>query len=343
MYIAEQELFGQHVAVRQTYAFMEGRAGEIKDFFGVSGFYSMSFTGCGMMYALCKSAELCLRMRGGLSAMSFAAGDLAINMPMYRNMLSGTLMLASSRSGGSNEVLQAVEKAGREAGASSIGITTRTDTKLSGISDMCLEMPWAADAGVCATRSAVCLYLANLYTVALLAGDNDLLKEIKDAANDQEAFIDRYAAELEGIGQAGTWNRMLILADGELGGVAEAGAKTLLRLCGLPAVHSHMLDVRHGDIALVDDRTLVVAAVSPTEDVAQSVLLHEIGQMGAQIVTLSGYEENIYGGRLNVTLPPTKAIAVRGLPMLFVLQAIAYFRAVGDGRNPDKADSHLLP
>lgn len=336
MYKTEDDIFKQHVSLRQTVAFMQGKSEQIKDFFGVSGFYSVTFTGSGMMYALCKSAELSLKLRGGLNSLSCAAGDLAINMAGYRSMLNGTLMMVPSRSGNTTEVIMAVEKAKRESGAQAIAVTVMPDSRLSGVADLCLELPWASDAGVVPTMSLSNIFLANLYIVALLTGSNALLDEIKDAAYNQESFIESVAAQLEGIGQSGAWDKVIILADGEMTGVAEAGALTMTRMGGVNARHGNILDIRHGLYPAVDERTLVIMAASPLDDVYQSVLLRELRYKGAQLVTIASHKENIFGSDLNIVLPPYESCSVRGLPILFALQAIAFFKTAADGNDPDK-------
>ncbi|MCL2084742.1 MAG: SIS domain-containing protein [Oscillospiraceae bacterium] len=336
MYKSEDEIFGQHISLRQTYAYLQGNAPQIKDFFGISGFYSVTFTGCGATYALAKSAELSLKVRGGLMSMSFPAGDLMLNMPYYRDMLNGTLMFVSSRSGQTSEVIAAVDKARHEAGAIILTTCATVDSRLAQSSDLILEMPWIHDESSCATRSISNMYAANLYNIGLLSGDNLLLDEIKDASNNQERFMHKYLGELEGIGHSGLWDRVLVLADSELSGVTEAGSIAIARMCKLPTTYCHILDVRHGEVTRVNRRTLVIAVVSPLDDAYQCVLLDEMSKLGAQIMTIS--ERNIFNSALNVVLPSYQNYAVRGIPLLFCLQAIGYFKAIADGKNPDAGE-----
>jgi len=338
MYKVEEELFAQHTSLRQTCAFLQGEEAAIKDFFAYSGFFSVTFTGCGLMYALCKSAELSLKVRGGLTTMSYAAGDLMLNMDYYRDMLNGTLMIVPSRSGSSSEVLSAVQKARNSAGAQTIAITPTKNSKLSDVSDLVLEMPWILDETVCTTRTASNVYLTNLYLIGLLGGDTKLIEELNQAAKNQEGFIERYRAELEGIGQSGTWNKIMVVADGELAGLAQAGAIVTGRMCKIPTFHCNIMDMRHSLISLVDQHTLVIVVISPLDDVYQGILVHELHNRGAQIMTISSKQDNVFGGDLNVTLPDYQNYGVRGIPLLFSLQAIAFNKALSDGTNPDEAD-----
>ena len=331
----ERELFGQHIGLRQTYAYMQSKTETTKDFFGVSGFYSVTFTGCGTMFPLCKAAELSLKTRGGLTSMAYAAGDLTLNMPYYRDMLNGTMLIALSRSGATSEVLCAVERARREAGASVISVTAETQSKLAQMADLALEAPWINDESVAPTRSVSGFYLMNLFAIGLLTGDTTLIDELKAATDAQEAFMAQYRAELEGISQSGLWDKVLVLADGELAGLAEASSRAMLSMGLIPASHCNILDVRHGQHLLVDERTLVIAVVSPLEEAYQSTLLRELRTRGAQIMTISSRTDNIYSADLNIPLPDYLNYAVRGLPLLYCLQAIAFFKTISENRDPD--------
>ncbi len=338
MFKTENEIFSQHLSLRQTCAYLQGEEMNIKDFLGISGFFSVTFTGCGMMYALCKSAELSLKIRGGLTTMSYAAGDLMLNAEYYRDMLNGTLMIVPSRSGQTSEVLTAVQRYRQESGAQTISVCPQKASKLANVSDLSLELPWINDESAIATRSATNIYLTNLYIIGLLSGDMLLIEELRKAADNQEKFIQKYAAELEGIGQSGTWDKIMVIADGELAGAAQAGMIAIGRMCGIPTVFSNILDIRHSVIGQIDQRTLAIVVVSPLDDAYQGVLLHELSKRGAQIMTISSKKDNIFGAELNVTLPEYQNYGVRGIPLLFSLQAIAYNKAVSDGKNPDIGD-----
>ncbi|MDR0292934.1 MAG: SIS domain-containing protein [Oscillospiraceae bacterium] len=338
MYKVEDEIFTQATSLRQTCAYLQGEEVNIKDFFGISGFFSITFTGCGTMYALCKSAELSLKIRGGLTTMSYAAGDLMLNAEYYRDMLNGTLMIVPSRSGQTSEVLSAVQRFRVESGAQTISICPHKNSKLAAVSDLALEMPWILDETACATRTATNIYLTNLYIIGLLSGDLTLLDEIREAVDHQEPFIQKYAAELEGIGQSGTWDKIIVIADGELAGVAQAGMFTIGRMCGIPTMYSNIMDIRHSIIGQVDSRTLAIVVVSPLDDAYQGVLLYDLSKRGAQVMTISSKKDNIFGAELNVTLPEYQNYGIRGIPLLFSLQAIAFNKAVCDGKNPDTGD-----
>lgn len=334
MSIAGDEIFGQHMSLRQTYAYMQGQAEAIKDFYGISGFYSVTFTGCGPVHAICDSAALSLRMRGGMTASGISAGDIILNMGRYLDMLNGTMLLACSRTGKETELVYAVEKARSEAGATVISCTADERTDLSGIADIQLELPWAKEAGRVATRSIGNIFLVNLYNLGLLAGDIKLVEEIKEVTDGLESFINANTAPIQKIAEDSSWERAVILADGELRGLARAGAEAIRTFSGVPAWHSNMLDCRYAfDRTFLNDKTLVIAIVSPDEDVHQNLFMHELRGTGAKCVMLS-QGGNHLGAALNITMPPVQNLANWGFGFLFALQAIAYFRGEAAGFTP---------
>ena len=326
------EIFGQHMSLRQTFVYMQSQAEMIKDFYGISGFYSVTFTGCGPVHAVCDSAELSLRMRGGMTAVSMSAGDLILNMPRYLDMLNGTMILASSRTGKETELIYALEKARREAGTTIIACSADQKTDLSSIADIQLELPWAREDSGFVTRSIGNIFLVNLFNIGLLSGDAVLLDEIKAVTDDLEAFISRNISAIQQVAEDPSWERVVILADGEMRGLAHAGAEAFHSLAGVPAWHSNLLDSRYVfGKSLIDPKALVIAVVSPDEDVHQNLFLRELRGTGAKIVTLSQKAEQQPGTALSLTLPAVKNLANWGYGFLFTLQALAYFRGDRNG------------
>jgi fructoselysine-6-P-deglycase FrlB-like protein len=250
-------------------------------------------------------------------------------MPRYLDMLNGSMILASSRSGREAELVYALETARREAGATILACSTGEHTEVSQHADIQLELPWAKDEGPYLTRSISSLYLVNLYNLGLLAGDVALVDEIKTATDGMEAFITSNTPAIQKIAEDSSWERVIILADGELQGLACAGAEVIRSLAGVPAWHSHMLDSRHVfSPSFFDDKALVIAVLSPEEDEHQTNCLNELHATGARIITLSARDElPTPGVSMNIALPAVRSVANWGYNFLFTTQALAYFRS----------------
>lgn len=332
MYLTEKEIFSQYEALSGTYDYMQSKAQLLKDYYGKAGHKSIIFIGCGSSYSLSKSAALAARLRLGIPCYAFSAGDLLINFESYKPMLKDTLFVSISRSGSTSEVLLLVEKAKKEMGIPCISLCAKTDSELASIAGLNLELPWAFDESVCQTRCVTNLYLSAMMFTGILSDDKALLQSLKNVISQGPEFMEAHRATLEKIAQI-NWNKVVVLADGELEGIAEEGALAFTEISLLPSRYFHVLDVRHGPIVLVDDKTLVIAAVSPGERNHQNNLLADIKAHGATLVTFS--DDAVEHADYSFVVPKQAANASNGIPFIFLPQAISFFKALTGNINPD--------
>ncbi len=91
--------------------------------------------------------------------------------------------------------------------------------------------------------------------IAILAGGDDGLVggEIDKAITHGEQYMAQYSALAEQVAER-DWNKVVILADSELEGIASEAALAFAEIPQLPANYYHVLDVRHGPMVLVDQK-----------------------------------------------------------------------------------------
>lgn len=334
MYKIETEIFKQYEALAQTYDYMMSHAEEIKAFWDKGSFRSITFIGCGSSYSLARSAEVSAKLLLGCPVNAIAGGDVLVNFPMYKELLKESLLVIPSRSGSTSEVVNVVKMAKEELGSQCIAISAVEGSALSKICDMSLDLPWAFDESVCQTRTVTNLYTANLMLIGAMAGNQELLDEIKDAVDSEAAHIQKYTDELKKIAENVSWDKVVVLSDGELEGIGDEGALAFKEVSQLPSNHYHVLDLRHGPMVLVDEKTLVIMGSSPYNTAYQRDLINDIKVKKATVVTVGSPSINDMGSDFNVDLKPYKYYGVNGIPFIFVPQAISYFRAMKDGKDP---------
>ena len=333
MYLTEQEIFSQYEALQNTYDHVMAKRREIKDFFLRNDFSSITFIGCGSSHRLCQSGEISAKVRG-LPANSLAAGDLFINFEHYRKMLTGTVIVALSRSGNTSEVLMAVEKA-KEVGVSCISFSAWEGSRLAEVSALHLELPWAFDKSVCQTRTVTNLYAANLLLLGIVTDDSHLIEETAMAINRGAEFMDAYTAIAREIAETSAWDKAVVLADSELQGIASEAALALVEIPQVTANFYHVLDFRHGPMVLVDKHTLAIIACSPEETNLQSALVTDLQKRGATVVTIGIGSSKTWGSNWHITVPHYLNYGVVGIPFVFIPQVIGYYKALQKGINPD--------
>ena len=170
--------------------------------------------------------------------------------------------------------------------------------------------------------------------IAAFFGGNEIMEqEIAFAISQGDYFIEEYKDTLSGIADT-VWENVVVLADYELEGIAEEGALAFKEICQLPSNYYHVLDVRHGPMVLINDKTLVIIVLSPLDDSYQEKLISELSARGSQIVTVSSSEK--CGMATDIKIDDYKNYGVRGIPFIFVAQALAFFKALSIGANPDE-------
>jgi glucosamine--fructose-6-phosphate aminotransferase (isomerizing) len=339
MYVTYSEIKDQYNSLSKTYEYLAGRREQIVTVYKEHSPKSLNYMGCGSSYYLCQSGELSAKIRLGIAASSLAAGDVMLNYPSYGKVLNGSMVVVLSRSGSTSEIIKALQQAKSVYQPLPVlGIACVAGSELSAIADLTLELPWAFDQSVCQTRTVVNLYVANLLVLAYLSGEQKLVEDIATVIRIGNNFMDAYERELEIIAKE-PWEDVVVLADGEIQGLADEGALAFTEIARVPGSYRHLLDVRHGPMVLIDKNSLVVVCLNSKGIDYQLALINDLLKKGATVITYSDLPINpIPGVRLQATSGVSLDHAVRGIPFIFIAQALAYFKAINKGVNPDQPE-----
>lgn len=339
MSLTYSEIKQQYAALQQTYDYMQSKRAEIVAFVRGLQTSSVTFVGCGSSYCLSESAAFSVRLRAGIPASALAGGDLMLNPQRYRSLMEETLIIAPSRSGSTSEVVEAVNLIREYKHVPVLALSCVAGSPLSQKADFTLELPWAFDNSVCQTRTVSNLYTANLMIAAFLGEDEKLLNDLAAAIRQGEAYMERVenairlAADFE-------WSNAVLLADGELQGIAAEGAIALTEIAKVQAHSFHLLDVRHGPMVTVGPDTLVIALLTADGTVHQQKLMKDIKSRGATVIAYADRagivdQETV---DLAVVSGAELDIAVQGIPFIFIPQIVALTKAERLGINPDSPD-----
>lgn len=338
MYLTEKELFAQYEALQKSCNAILKQRKEIVEFFNQEGKQRLVFLGSGSSYSLAKSAAMSANLRLQMPACAFAAGDLLLNFENYRELLKDTVLISISRSGSTSEVVKVLERAKDELGTPCVSICAKEKSDIAKIAGLNIELPWAFDASVCQTRCVTNLYTANLLLIGILAQDKSLVENIKKVIAYGETYLENTRGLIHKTVEQYSWDRVVVLADGEMEGIAEEGALAFNEISMLDSHYYHVLDIRHGPMVLVNSRTLAVVALSPSEKEHQIKLIADLKEKGSTVIAFSEQQENIWGADVHIPYPVPCDSAVRGIPFIFVSQALSLFKAIQLGTNPDQPD-----
>lgn len=333
-----EEMKQQYSALRKTFEYMASKKDRIIEFFKSNAPKSLTYIGCGSGYCLCQSGEISAKLRLGMPANALASGDLMLNYKSYSSLLEGTIIIAPSRSGSTSEVVRAIENVKTEISVPVLAISCVKDSELSKKADFALELPWAFDESVCQTRTVVNLYTADLLILAYVSGDDKLVKDIEKAIELGSEYMNRFENSIKEI--AGLeWSEAVLLADGEMQGIAAEAAIAFTEIAQIPGRYYHLLDLRHGPMVLVNKESIVVACITSNNYETQKALVCDALSRGAKVITYSDVDlGEIEGVSLQVTSGTELDHAVRGIPFIFISQALACYKADNLGINPDNPD-----
>jgi fructoselysine-6-P-deglycase FrlB-like protein len=262
-----------------------------------------------------------------------------INHSNYKNILENSLIRAISRSGSTSEILNAIDIAKQNYGASVLSIVCASDTGLAEKSDFVLEMPWAFDESVCQTRTVTNLYTANLMLVTFLCGDSGLLSETGKAIETGAGFVEQWTKKIEAASNGG-WDNVVILADGEIHGLSQEGALAFKEICNTHSNYYHVLDVRHGPMMRIDQKTLVILAFSNNDYRYQKDLVKDSIKNGATVIVYSSEAITpIDHVALHVYSGETFDPAVMGIHFIFVCQIASLTHAAVTNIDPDNPEN----
>ncbi len=338
MSLTYQECKAQYDALKKTFECIAGQEKELKAFFNAAGPKSLTFTGSGSGYYLAQSFEMMTKVKMGMPASSIPAGDLMLHYQRYSKLLEGTMLVTASRSGSTTEVINSVKQLKASGNLPVLSIVCVENSELSKISDYTICLPWAFDESVCQTRTVTNLYAAVLQISGYLGGDASVIEGLEKVIGFGDEYMRKYEKELEKAA-ALEWKNAVVLADGELQGLANEGALAFQEIAQTPSNYYHLLDSRHGPMVMINKDTLVIACLTSEDYQKQKDLISDVVGKGAKVVVYTDTPvESIDGVKLHVSSGYAMEHVLRGIPFIFIPQMISYYRAVKSGANPDQPD-----
>lgn len=284
--------------------------------------------GCGSTYYLARSAASLLQSRTGVITRAFPASELLLD-PRATYVDGKSILVAISRSGATSETARVVSDFKARQLGKVVVLTNYADSPIAAQGDIILAMANGQERSVAQTRSFTSMHVAAA-AMADLLGPDPIGDGYKDALiacgnrliHDQSAPAKKLAAD-EQIGQ------VYFLGSGPRYGLASEASLKLKEMSQTVSEAFHFFEFRHGPISMVDERTLVIGMVSENGYAYEMEVLKEVRGLGGRTLAI---------GEKGTDIELSSGIAeyARNILYLPVLQLFAYYRAVANGKNPDK-------
>ena len=331
------EIKRQYKTLERTFQEMESRREEIKNFYAARKPQKVVFLGSGSSFNLAQSAELIARIEFGIRSASLTAGDAMVNFSTYTSLFSDSLVVAVTRSGNTTEILNTVRRAKNELRLPVVGVTCAETSGLDGLSDLTVRLPWAFDECVCQTGTISNLYAATALLISAFAENNGVFCELKNVIASGGAFFEEYEPKIKQFARK-DWTKAVVLADGVIFGLANEAALAFKEISGTVSNCHNVLDVRHGPMVLIDGRTLVVAALKTENKNYQLKLIGDLARKGATVIAVTDMSYDIIADAALHCRHIRMGRIAEGLPLLNVVQIIAYYKAHEKGLDPGNPD-----
>jgi glucosamine--fructose-6-phosphate aminotransferase (isomerizing) len=302
------------------------------------------FVGCGTAYHAGLMARYAIEEWAGLPVEVDIASEYR-----YRNPLvgAGDLVIGISQSGETADTLGAMRVA-RERGARVVALTNVMGSQATRESDGVLYTRAGLEIGVAATKTFVA-QLALVYLLALRLAElraalpAPRIAELVGALRRLPQLVEELLSDLDERIDAVAdwcWQADFFLYIGRHAGVPIAleGALKLKEISYVSTDAYAAGEMKHGPIAMLDERTPVVAVATRSPVLAKVINnIDEVRARGAKVIAVTTAGDTTVAPHVECTIevPPTDPM-LEPLLAVIPLQLLAYRIAMRRGLNPDQ-------
>jgi glucosamine--fructose-6-phosphate aminotransferase (isomerizing) len=267
----------------------------------------------------------------------------------YRNPIVGAddLVIGISQSGETADTLAAMRLA-RERGARVLALTNTMGSQATRDSDAVLYTRAGLEIGVAATKTFVCqvaatyllaLRLAELRATMAPARIAELVAALRRLPQLVDELLERVTPAVEAIAE-GCWEADFFLYIGRQAGVPIAleGALKLKEIAYVSTDAYASGEMKHGPIAMLDERTPVVCVATSSAVLPQIIgNIEEVRARGAQVIAITSEGDDTVARHADSTIAvPATDPMLEPLLAVIPLQLLAYSIARRRGLNVDQ-------
>lgn len=296
-------------------------------------FDQIIFTGCGSTYYLSLWAARATQSRRGWSCLAVPSSELWLSPEAWLVPSQKNLIVAISRSGSTSETIEALKICNQLGSGASIVVTCYPDSELAGLSNAVVALPLAQEESIAQTRSFTSMMLG----IAHLMG-NSYPTTLPHRLSGEISFIvqrDRDTASL--YGKDDKISRFFFLGSGSRYGLACEAMLKMKEMSLSYAEAYHFLEFRHGPMSMVNANSLVIGLVSPKLNPQELSVLHDMKDLGSQVMAIGPVEFEKAFNELGHFIPiDFDEFEMMGEVLYIpILQLLAFERALSNGRDPD--------
>jgi len=326
-----EEIHTQYISFGRTLDYMQGNAALLREFFKGSG--DIVFIACGSSYWMSLSAHKTLQLKTGRRTYAVKAGEVVLCPEEYSGLYNEPVFVCPSRSGRTQELLNAVEILNANyPGAKVFSVIICDDNQLNKNSDMTLYLPWANEESVCQTRSFSNLYIAFTSLAAILSNDDVYMKNLRVFINSMPSICRRDETVIRSLTDMDKISSVVTLGSGLQYGMTIEGAYIVIEMAEFSSNYYQLMEYRHGPIATAGKGTAAFICTGVPDEYERKIA-EEIRMTGAMVYAVAPVKKDWADHTFSLDGEYCKEIIA--LYFVFIMQSFAYHFSISRGKNPD--------
>lgn len=293
------------------------------------------FTGCGTSYYISIAAALIVQEQTGITAKAVPASEIFLKPEAVFAKNKKTIVVASSRSGNTSEVVRAIQYAQKNNLAKCLSMTSNPDSEMAQISDDTIVLPHIQEKSVVMTGTYTNLLLTCQLMAGIVTRDEEFLSELKQLPEIGEKVMPRAETLGKKLGEEGEFTHYIYLGLGAYFGMANEGMLKMKEMTQLVAEAFNPLEFRHGPISVLRDHCRVILLSQSQLQAFDKDVAKDVRQPGANTVVIG---DDLEGFESDEAFDLESGLSDNSRAVLYLplLQWLAYYRTLKMGLNPDQ-------
>jgi glucosamine--fructose-6-phosphate aminotransferase (isomerizing) len=292
------------------------------------------FIGCGSSYYISIAAAATFQEQTGISARAVPASEIFLKPDAFINKNKRTLIIASSRSGNTTEMVRAIEFVQTNKLAECISITGNSLSEMAK-TEFSIILPYAHDRSVVMTSSFTNLLLCSQLISGIVSNDEGYISELKRLPELGEQLLKPAEDLARKVGGNLDFDHFIYLGLGAYQGLAYEGMLKMKEMTQVTAEAFNSLEFRHGPISVLTDKCCVFLLGNTSIRDYEHHVVEDVQKLSATTVVIGDQLED-FQCEFKFDLGSGLSDKSRCILYLSLLQLTAYYRTLKLDLNPDK-------
>jgi glucosamine--fructose-6-phosphate aminotransferase (isomerizing) len=279
------EISEQTEAISAAMKQVENENDWIRHFFSNEEYDEVIFIGSGSSYYQALTMASTFRKWLGRSASAYPSSEIFLFREQATVSNKKYLLVGVSRSGESTEVILALNSVKDLDNWTICGITCYEDSTMAKLCQ-CIVSSLGKEKSTVMTKSFSSMTFMMQGAIALAAGRNDLIAELKKTIHLDEQVVKQSDIYMKELVQDQTFNKFIYLGMGAYNGTALEACLKIKEMSYVWTESYGTLEFRHGPKSIVEPGTLVCLLVSEQARAYELKVAEEMKEYGAYVLLI---------------------------------------------------------